>query len=244
MRWFLKENGFSALAAVAIMFLLGIFGIALSSLVTTSHTTRIGQVSYDQANFTNYAGLEYGMKRYYEGKNPAAGRVSFGSGSFRITQSGPVMQVTGLAGESQVDHQVSLPTQANCLEVDTSEAHTHHRGMELARIWLIKKCGTVVELDRMILSWSPDQGECYDKARLDSVRQNRIFDAPPCATSGMLVDLINPQMTRNQKHKFKDIEFPRDMRSPERSFRLQFFLKDGSQTDTRFTLGPCPHSSC
>ncbi|MBI2067759.1 MAG: hypothetical protein HYT77_07085 [Deltaproteobacteria bacterium] len=242
-RFVYDERGFSILAFVGLMTVLGIFGLAITSLVTTSYSLRIDHIDQDRANFVNQAGIEYAMKKIYEGRSPVTGSVRFGPGAFQVAQSGRSLRVSASVGEALVQHVVDLPRQAGCLDIDTSQSHTHYSGRELARIWLVKKCGQEVVLDKMKLSWSPDQGENFTKVRLSSVSQSRLYDAPPNVRSDTKIDLINATMIRNQQYKLKDIWFGVDMRN-NRSFRLTLYFGDGSEKEVNFTLSRCPHSSC
>ncbi|MBI2083290.1 MAG: hypothetical protein HYT76_06935 [Deltaproteobacteria bacterium] len=245
-----EERGGSLLAIVFLLSLLSIMGWTLVSLVSTNQTVRTDLISQDQATFTNLAGIEYALQRFYEGRSPEVAETILGRGSFHVERDGSSVMVTSRSGPSQVLHSVSLPTQADCLLIDTSESHTHDRGSELARIWLTKRCGEEVVLDKMVLSWESDGGESYEKVRLSSISDSRLYDAPPVIQSGELVDLIDGRMRRNQRYKLKEIRYRKvegvgrpDMRQKD-SFRLKLFFGDGSSQEVHFTLAACPHSSC
>lgn len=238
-----REGGLSAIAVIGVMLLLSILGMSVVSMVTGSHETRVEQITYQQAVFANQAGLEYAMRKTYEGRNPLTARQTFGRGNFRVDRQGNRLVVTASVGGSRVIHSAQEPTQADCLSIDTSQSHTHRRGTEIRRIYLTKRCLPRVVLDKMIFSWEADRGESYDRVRLDDVINSRIYDAPPRVRSGALAELIDAALTdNNDRYRLSEIRFPVDMRN--RSFRIQFFLGDGSQKETSFTLGPCPHSSC
>jgi hypothetical protein len=247
-----QERGISALIAIGTMMLASVLGLALSSLMSTSQTIRYDHVEQDQANFVNTAGIEYAMKRIYDAKDIDAGDIDFGAGTFRVSQSGSLLTVTSVVGAAQVSHQVSLPNMAGCLDIDTSEVHTHYDGSYISRIYLVKKCGDAVILDKMNLSWEPDNEESYDKARLSSSSHRRIYDGPPRVRSGQEIDIIDTTMRYNKKHKLKDIRFvdrshePKlepDMRLKD-SYRLNLIFSDGSEKEVSFTMAACPHNSC
>lgn len=238
----MRQAGFTSLAAVGMVLVLAVMGAGVVALVSTSQRAELQQVDYEQATFVAQAGLEYAMKRLYEGRSPVTGNVSFGPGAFRISQQGNLLTVQGRVRESGVARSVTQPTQADCLKVDTSESHTHHRGSELRRIYLTKDCLESIVLDKMILRWEPDLGESYDQVRVDSLPNTQLYDAPPRVRSGDLAELLDSPMRRNQRYRMREVRFPSDMRG--KSYHLTFFLGDGSRKEVPFTLGPCPHSSC
>jgi hypothetical protein len=245
----MTTRGFSVLAVIGLLTVASVLGLAMASLVTTSQAVRTDQLESDHAHFLNLAGIEFGLARFCEGKSPVVNNQSLGRGGFRTTVEGNDLVATSWSGESRVNHRVRLPTEADCIQIDTTESHTHHEGMELARIYLRKRCALLVRLDRMTLSWEPNNGESYERVRLSSAEPTRIYDAPPRVRSGERVDLIDSQMARNQAYKMKEIRFRDssgrrvDMRSKE-GFSLRLIYGDSSEKEVNFTLAPCPHSSC
>ncbi len=226
-----SEKGFSSIAAAGMMVLLSLFGFSIASLITTSREINLDQVSYDRAFYLTQAGLEYAMRKIYEGFSPvvAPPGIVFGSGSFSIARSGRIVTVTGLDASSQVVHSVTSPSQADCTDFDLSHADLESDGTKLNHISFRKICLEQTVLDKMNVSWTNAGSEGLRKVR---VGNQTLYDEPSVA-SGEQVELADYIMNGINNNNFNEIRFTHDMEG--KTFTVTFIMGDGSRESHTFT---------
>ena len=229
-----EPRGFAALAAIGILVLLSIFGLAVVSLVTTTQTVLTDQVGYDQAAYLSQSGLEYAMRKVYEGTSPVTGVIPFGKGSFQIIRAGSVLTATGWAGDAQVAHNITQPVQADCITIDTTGAYADKKTVR--KISLTKTCLESLVLDKMTLSWDPNGGESYDRVQGSGFSNEHLYDGPPRVKSGETAELADTPMKKNDKYKLEEIRFGTEMKT--KAFQLNLLMGDGSIEEVHFTLPP------
>ena len=144
-----REEGFTIIAVVGIMVVLGFFGMAVAKLVATSHTIRADHTLYETAGMITEAGIEYGVKKIYEGSSPVVVEPgkNFGRGNFVISQVGRTLTVTGRLGEVAVMRQMDSPTQADCTKIDVSSVNLTGSNNKLNGIQFKKICLVQVVVD-------------------------------------------------------------------------------------------------
>ncbi len=226
-----NENGFSSLAAAGIMAILSIFGFSIVSLVTSSKATEVDQLLYDRAFYVTQAGMEYGMRKIYEGASPVVTSpgITFGPGSFTISQVGRVVTVTGTSETSQVIHSVTSPSHADCTEFDVTNARWQDNGQRLSGINLHKICLAQTILDKIIISWTNPGSEGMTQLRVN----NQTLYNNPKVLSGILTELADFIMNGNNNNNMDHTEFTSNMNG--KTMTMSFIMGDGSAKSTTFT---------
>lgn len=212
------------MAAVGTMVVVSILGFGLASYVATSHTQNMEQLSYNRAAYVTQAGLEYAMRKIYEGVSPVVTDpgISFSGGGFTIARQDRLVTVTGNHSGSQVVHQVTSPSQADCTEFNLTNANLSENGREIRQIQMRKICLEETVLDKMLVSWTNAGSEGLRRMRVESTT---LYNEP-LVTSGNLTELSNYAMTRNGTYNVNEIEFSHDME--EKTFTFTFRMGDGS----------------
>ena len=226
-----NDKGFSSIAAVAVMLLLSFFGFAVVGLVTTSQSTQGEQLFYDRAFYVAQAGLEYGMRKIYEGVSPvvASPGVTFGDGYFTIDRSGTLVTITAHDGNSQVSHSVTSPSQADCTSFDLSSVSLDTDGKNLKHITFQKICLEQTVLDKMNVSWTNPGSEKLKKIKAEN---STLYD-DPSVTSGTLIELADYTVSGNGNNNINHFEFTDDMSG--KTFTISFIMGDGSAESYTFT---------
>ena len=217
-----SEKGISVIAAAGIMVLLSVLGFSLASQVTTSHEINVEQAVYDRAAYVTQAGLEYAMRRIYEGVSPVVSEpgVGFGGGSFVIDRQDKLVTVTGRQGVSQVAHSVTSPSHADCTEFDLSNADVDDE--QIRHISFQKICLEQTVLDKIVVYWTNPGSEGLTKVRVE----NQTLYNNPAVPNGQLTELSDYVMTGNQNNSMNYIEFSNDMEGKD--FTIDFLMGDGS----------------
>jgi len=244
MRPFLRQDGFSFLSVFTVLAVVGFLAFQVVSRVKQPEASKETSLHYDQAYFMLQAGVEYAMRRLYEGKSPLTGDFPFGAGTFRVVRSGPEFTVAAYASGANVIRNITPPAQGDCLRVDTVQSRTQGKGAEIGQIWLSKRCNESITIDRMILSWSPDKGEVFDQVGLGLETPQWVYTGPPSIRSGGTVELIDYPLADLNRHRLDGIRFPSTVDMREKEFRLVFVMKDGSRKEVPFTLAPCLEEGC
>ncbi len=226
-----SEKGISALVTIGVMLVLSVMGFAVVSLVSTSHTLNTEQLVYDRAFYVTQAGLEYAMRKIYEGVSPvvASPGISFTGGAFTVTRQDRLITVTGNYGASRVVHQVTSPSQADCTEFDVGNADLASNGTRLQHIQMQKICLETAVLDKIRVSWTNPGSEGLTKVRIEN---STIYDQPPVPSDG-LTELSDYLMSGNNLHNFNEINFTNNMEG--KTFTIAFVFGDGSSESHTFT---------
>ena len=238
-RPFLKGNkrGFVSLAVLAGMTLIGFMGLGVAQVMTTHQEIRLRQILYQQAYYINQAGLEYSIRKIWEGmsSNVAAPGISFAGGTFTSNRAGNIITVTANAGEAQVIHQVVSPTQADCMNVNMANVDVEGPNEDkIEDIWLYKICLASITIASLVVTWAPDNGEAVNEMKIDSDQ----WDIFPETTSGQTTDLVPDWVETNTgQNKIKPLHFhPFNMHS--KNVQIVFNMGDGSTKVVNFVTPP------
>ncbi|MBI2083291.1 MAG: hypothetical protein HYT76_06940 [Deltaproteobacteria bacterium] len=225
------KRGFSSLFAAGLIVLLSLFGFAIASLVMTTQSIHADQLLYDRAFYVTQAGLEYAMRKIYEGVSPVvvSPGMGFGGGTFTIAREGRVVTVTGVYNTSQVVHSVTSPSQADCTEFDLTDVDLNNDGQNLQHIQFEKICLEQAVIDKIVASWTNPGSEGLRKIRIES---QTVYDEPP-VLSGQTTELADYIMTGNNMNNVNEMRFTNNMEG--KTFTINFMMGDGSAESYTFT---------
>lgn len=216
--------------AVGVMVLLSIFGLSIASLVTTSHAIHTDQLLYDRTFYVAQAGIEYAMRKIYDGLSPVVETpLVFGNGSFTIGRDGRIVTVTATDGITQVVHSVTSPTQADCTNFYVENANLNDDGEKLQQIQFEKICLEEIVLDKMVVSWTNPGTEGLEKVRVES---STLYDQP-AVPNNETTELADYRANGNNRINFNEIRFSHDMEG--KTFTIRFKMGDGSAESYTFT---------
>ncbi|MBI4373743.1 MAG: hypothetical protein HY542_02595 [Deltaproteobacteria bacterium] len=225
------EQGFSSLFAAGLIVLLSLFGFAITSLVSTAQSVHSDQLLYDRAFYVTQSGIEYAMRKIYEGASPivVSPGINFSGGNFTIAREGRVVTVTGVYDTSRVVHSVTSPTEADCTDFDVSGAELYDDGTRLRHIQFRKICLEQAVLDKMVVSWTDPGPEGLRRVRVES---STLYNEPP-VPSGDTTELANYIMTGDNMNNMNEVRFSSDME--DKTFTINFQMGDGSSESYTFT---------
>lgn len=227
-----NEKGLSTIAVVGIMVIMAFFGTAVVYQLTTSQAMRSNQVLSDEAFYVTQAGLEYAVRKIYEGESPVVAEPGkgFSDGNFVISQDGQVITVVGRVGEARVTHTMTSPTQADCTRLNVSNAQLTGDDGRLSQIKVRKICLTQTVIDKMIFSWVADGGERLKKIRIES---STLYNDATGVTSGSLIDVADYVMSNTNENNFNEINFSASMEG--KTFEMTLVMGDTTTKVATFT---------
>lgn len=231
MKIFNNSRGLSTIAVIGILMIMAFFGTSVVYLLGTSQAIRENQVLSDTSFYVTQAGMEYAVRQIYEGLSPVVAEpgINFAGGSFVIGQQERVVTVTGRMGAAQVTHSLTSPTQADCTRLDVRNARLHSDGRRLSDIQIRKVCLTQVVINQMIFSWVDDGGERLRRIRIGDAT---VYDNPPGASSGDLLDIADYVIDGNGTHTINEVQFSASME--EKTFTLTLIMGDTTQKVATF----------
>ena len=227
-----NQNGFSSVAAVMTLILLSITGLTVGYLTAVGEEEKTSQLSGAEAYYIAHAGSEHAIKKIYSSESPLVSEpgIDFGRGSFIVAQSGNVLTITGRSGNATRTMSMTSPTQADCTPFDVSNAIMDGND-KLHHIYFNKICLTQTTVDKMILSWTPDNGEKVEKVRIENTY---VYNNPLGQGSGELLELANYTVNNANQNEISKIEFDSSME--DNIFTLTIIMLDQSTREA--TFGP------
>jgi hypothetical protein len=229
-----NQKGITSLIVIAGMVLVGFMGLGVAQVMTASQEIRLRHILYQKAYYINQAGLEYSVRKVWESvsSNVPAPGINFAGGVFTSNRNGNIITVTSNLGEAQVVHQITSPTQADCMTIDNSQVDiSGGQDDKVGKIKFQKICLTNIVIDQLVVSWTPDTGEQLDEVKILSNRYT-IF---PTTGSGQTTDLTpDYTLTNSGIYEINPLHFPPyDMTG--KSMTVDFIMGDGSVMSTSFS---------
>lgn len=228
-----KQKGISTIAALLMILSLASMGGVMAYMVSAGQHQRADAHSSWQALYVTQAGIEYAVKRIYDGQyeivNPPG--ITFGTGSFTVSRSGLTLTITGTVGNAVRVHQVDSPTEADCISVDVSNVNLHDDERRLSDINFNKICLPSITIDKMQLSWVPDGGQKVKKIRIES---STIYDNPAGASSGTLLETTDYTVTNPNNNVINRIDFNQSIEDV--MMTLSFIMGDASVKTVTFEV--------
>ncbi len=229
-----NNKGFSILAVVLAILVLGIMGLSIAYLTAVGEVSKTNALDSTEAYYVAQAGAEYGIKQIYDS---AANTVSvtepgttIGHGTYIISQSARTITSTGRVGNAKRTFTVTSPSEADCTPFDVSHANIDSAGT-LHHIYFNKTCLATTAIDKMTLSWTPNGGEKIQKVLIDN---STVYNNPSGATSGTLLELADYVLNNGSQHDFSKIEFNKKL-SGTFTFTLTITMSDQSTRTMTFT---------
>lgn len=221
----LNNKGISAVGAALTLLILAALGAVLTYVVATSSVGKGNHISSVQAFYVTQAGIEYGVKRIYEGQNETVNPpgMSFGPGSFTVSRSGRTLTVTGTVGNAVRVYHVDSPTEADCTVIDAKDPELTKGDKRVGKIHVRKICLVTTTIDKMTLSWDPNNGEKLKEIKIEDLI---VYSNPAGATSGTLLDIADYILSNPNKNTINWFEF--DSKMKKKTFTLSLTMGDGT----------------
>lgn len=234
----ISDRGISIVAALFTLIILGIFGATIVVLVAAEQESRRGQLSQEWAFYDVQAGLEYALREIDQGGYPLVTNKVFGKGSFTIDidyDEVSTRDITAAAsvGSVQKVYQISYDSfGGDCLFVDFSSAQlTGTPKTDLSGLTLRKICNEGVNIDRIFMSWDPEDDEEVISA---SIGGSIVWEDVDGLPSGSSVDITDTLLTGSAAYPVDVIRFNSDMSGSD--LTLRFIMTDSSTETVSFPL--------
>lgn len=228
------SRGLSTLAALLVLLGLAAMGLVMTYLVATGEQSRARHLLSTQAFYGVQGGIEYAIKRVYDGDNelvPPPG-IAFGRGSFTVSRNGRTLTISSAVGDAVRQHQIDSPTEADCTLLDLDNVALRDRGRVVSGIHLRKICLAQMSIQQMQFSWVPDGGERLQRIRIES---ETIYDNPAGALSGTPLDVIDYTVSGGQNNVINEIGW--DSSIEDKVVTMTLMLGDGTSKIVSFTAG-------
>lgn len=227
----LNNHGVSSIAAALTLVILAAFGGVLTYLVAAGSVGRMHHVSQVQAFYVTQAGIEYAVKKVYDGQNEIVDPpgLNFADGVFTISRAGRTLTITSTVGDAVRVHSVDSPTEADCTVIDTSQVNLGANDTRIQQIHFNKICLATVTITQMQFSWVPDGGERLTDIRIES---STVYTNPLGAPSGTLLEITDYVLNNPNTHVINQVQFDSDMSS--KTVTLSFIMGDNSTKTVTF----------
>lgn len=233
MKIFSKTNGVSAIAALLTLMSLAAMGVVISYLAAAGAESRANHLLSTKAFYTAQAGIEYAVKKIYEGETeivPLPGKA-FGPGTFTVSRTGKTLTVMAAVGNTIRTHKVDSPTHADCTVIDTSNSSLNGSGEKIQQTYFRKICLTQIVVDKMQFDWVTDNEERLEKIQIQSVTA---YDNPAGAPSGTLLDIADFTAITGGNNVINSIDFDSDVEGKMMTMTWTF----GDTSTKSVTFGP------
>ena len=225
------DGGVSTLAALMVLTLLSMMGLLVVYLVAEGSTAGANHFLSSQNFYVAQAGLEYGIKKIWEGSSPvvSAPGVSFGRGNFTTTWVNRTLTVTANVGNAiQRVHSVTSPSQADCTSLNVSNTEVENN--DVKEIKLRKICLPQTVLDKMTVSWVSNGGEKIKKVKLGG---STLYNDGTGVASGTLLELADTTFSNGNTNNMT-LTFNQDMDGKTVTISFQF----GDSSTESVTFNP------
>jgi len=232
MKTFADIRGLSTLAALLVLLGLAAMGLVMTYLVATGEQSRAQNLLSTQAFYVTQAGIEYAIKRVYDGQSEVVTPpgITFGRGSFTVSRNSRTLIVVGTVGDAVRQHQIDSPTEADCTALDVSNIEVKDHDQTISRIHFRKICLTQISIRQMRFSWVPDGGERLQRIRIES---ETLYDNPAGALSGTTLDVIDYTVTGGGNKVINEIQW--DSSIEDTVMTMTLMLGDGTSKIVSFT---------
>lgn len=231
-----SQRGISIVGAVFTLIVLGIFGSAIVTLVSTEHEMRASLISEERSFYGVQAGLEYAMREIDQGGFPIVTGKAFANGSFStsIDFSQHLILVTGTVGGTKNNYRITCTRMGgDCVAIDGSKVSLSGTGKtDLLGLTFKKTCNTAVTIDKIKFVWQPNNGEKVKKIVIDNVP---MYDSGSGATSGTLIDISNIKISDSITHQVNLARFSGSMKNKQ--MYLVTYLTDSTYRSQVFNIG-------
>ncbi|MBI2092688.1 MAG: hypothetical protein HYY43_00070 [Deltaproteobacteria bacterium] len=229
------QRGISIIGAVFTLLILGIFGAAMVSIVTTDQEVRRRQVEKEQAFYEVQAGLEYATREIKKGGYPIVTNKQLAKGAFTTTIDYPthVIFSTGTAGDVSKTHQITNNQMgADCITITYDSASLAPPAYtDLRGIMLRKMCNDAVTIDKIQLTWVADGGEKVTRIEIES---NAVYDNLAGSISGGIVDIADYSLTSVDYYQINLIRFTGNVSNKQLTMVL--YMTDSSYKAVTFNM--------
>ncbi len=229
-----KCSGFSILAVILVMLVLSIMGLTVGYLTAVSEMSNTNQMSSVKAYYIAAAGVEYSIKQIYDAAantvNVPEPGMAVGSESFIVSQVNTSITITGRSGNANRVLHVSSPSNADCTPFDVSHANLDMNDT-LHHIYFNKTCLQTTVIDKMQMSWIPDNGEKIQKVRMGNTY---VYNNAAGQGSGQILELADYTVNDASQQEISKIQFNNTISG--KTFTLTMIMIDGSTR--KMTFGP------
>ena len=227
-----RRGGISTIAALLTLLSLAAMGAVISYLVSAGEEGRANHLLSSQAFYVTQAGVEYAIKRVYDGQNEivTAPGKTFGRGSFTVSRSGLTLTVTSTVGNATRVDKIDSPTQADCITIDASNVDSGD-GKDIKHIYLHKICLPQVVIDKMTISWVADGGQ---KMTLIQIESSKVLDNPTGVSSGTLNDIADYTISNGNNNVINHIKFKTSVSNTTMTMTLT--MGDGTTKSATFNI--------
>jgi len=223
----MREKGVSIVGAVFTLLVLAIFGAAIVALVSTDHETRRLHLEREQALYESLAGLEYAVREIKYGGYPIVSNKALYRGSFTTATdySQHLIYSTGTVGDLGQTHQITFNQMGgDCLQINNDQATVvGPNKTDIKAITLKKTCNYAITIDKIQLSWDPDNGERFNQIKIDNTF---VYNDPSGALSGQTIDIPDLTLNNGNAHQVNLIQFNSNMLN--KTLTLVFYMTDTS----------------
>jgi len=233
-----SQKGISIIGAIFTLIILGIFGATIVVMVSAEHETRANQLSQDWSFYNAQAALEFALWEIDQGGYPLVTEKGFGQGNFTTEidydEAGTRdLRVIGKVAAVQKKYQITYDFfEADCTLIDdSSPTLSGGSSNQLEGIEYRKTCNEGINVDKILLAWSPDSNE---KVTSITINTNVVYKDGLGNPSGVVTDIVDTLITTTAAVPIDQILFSGNMSGKEMT--LRFIMTDSTTETVTFDL--------
>lgn len=231
MKNFNEQGAVSIIAALLALVSLLAMGSVIVFLSASNQTSRANYLSSNYALYVTQAGIEYAVKKVWDGEseivNPPG--LAFGKGTFTVSRSGRTLTVTGTVGNAVRQYKVDSPTEADCTDIDISNVEANDENV--THLYFNKICLQQITIDKVQLTWVPNNNQKLLEFKIES---NKIYDDPVGVSSGTLIDTADYTVNNTNNNTINWIKFDNNIENT--SFTMTWTMGDESTKTITFDV--------
>jgi len=238
MKYKKSQKGISIIAAIFTLIILGIFGMTIVTLVSADHEFRAASSSANVAFYNFQTGLEYAIREVDRGWYPIVTGKTFSKGNMTTEieyskVADDKIKVIGYVGDFQKRYQITYtPFAGDCTEFDTSSATLEGIGeTDLTGVTFRKICNHGINIDKVVLTWDPDNGE---KTTLINIDGNVVWEDLVGAVSGADIDILDTRFIDASHNPITMVRLTSSMSG--KNLTIRFIYTDTSYETVTFAL--------
>jgi hypothetical protein len=230
------RGGFSLLAAIGLLLLLGFTGASVVQVASADRQMVINDIYVKKALYAGNGGIEWAIHQIDNGEDPRVKAQPLGGGTFAVAAEAATrtLTVTGWLAHAERIQRVNTPFAADCagLSLGSATLITQQTFSEMHEVRIKKTCFKKITLVGMAVSWEMANG--FQKVvRIDLAGQT-IYNGGTGvggpgggAASGDAITVKKTGIAVSQTLSFAPIVFNTVMPT-NTSYTVETFFQDGS----------------
>lgn len=227
-----NEAGYLAIGAAIALVLLGLLGLGLNSLVSSSSARKANIVSKIRSHLNAHTAMERALARINAGEDPETGGFALGpEASLIVSVAPPTITATGLFHIAKTTYHFDATGEngpqfaGDCLTLDCGNLHFAGNQLTTYKFRKSDECPETPVMTEMKITWDPDDGERTKEIQINGTE---VYNELAGSASAEWIDIIDYQIPDSPVTPVNHYEFTADPISIPKDFTFEIRFKDQS----------------